>query len=48
MHLSAVIYAPETAGPDMATSEIAFATGNENKLKEVTLLAYADSLQLTA
>ena len=36
VHLSAVIYAPEAAGPGMATSEIAFATGNENKLKEVT------------
>lgn len=36
VHLSAVIYAPEAAGPGMATSEIAFATGNKNKLKEVT------------
>ena len=39
VHLSAVIYAPEAAGPGMATSEIAFATGNENKLKEVNKLA---------
>ena len=35
VHLSAVVYAPDSVGNDMATSEIAFATGNENKLREV-------------
>ena len=33
VHLSAVVYAPEPFQTGMTTSEIAFATGNENKLK---------------
>ena len=36
VHLSAVVYAPQTFQTGMTTSEIAFATGNENKLKEVS------------
>jgi hypothetical protein len=39
VHLSAVVYAPDVPEANMATSEIAFATGNENKLKEVGVLA---------
>lgn len=35
IHLSAVVYAPNAVGNTMAASEIAFATGNENKLREV-------------
>ena len=35
VHLSAVVYAPDSVQNDMAASEIAFATGNENKLREV-------------
>lgn len=35
VHTSAVVYAPNSVGNNMAGSEIAFATGNENKLREV-------------
>lgn len=41
VHLSAVVYAPDVPEANMATSEIAFATGNENKLKEVVAILEA-------
>ena len=36
VHLLAVVYAPDVTKADMATTEIAFATGNENKLREAS------------
>ena len=48
VHLSAVVYAPDVPEANMATSEIAFATGNENKLKEVGVLPQSHSCLLRA